>query len=206
MRASVLDEIGSAAKAGDTKMVVAATERLRHVESLLERQQALTREAQQLIEGSHESAAERPGETMQARPQLGESPRGTGDRRRVEFAHRLSQLGKRLIQVRGALYRNQAGDVVGIAYASERVKDGWFLGLPEGAFQHAVLLCEPTGARVLAVCLPRTFFDRYEKHLSRSQGQLKFNVKRRGGRYHIPVPVVGAVDVTEYIDNFGMIG
>ncbi len=203
MKRTVLEEITRASRTSDAGKVLVLSERLRHVESLIQRQQALEEEARVLLEvPTHPLSDQKMSQAVPA--EASESARARGGRIRRDFVERLSKLGRRLTQVRGQLYRNQLGEIVGIAYASEVKKDVWFLGLPEGEFQHAVLLCE-SAERIKAMCLSKDFLSEHGRKLSRSQGQVKFNVLRRAGRYYIALPGSDPVEITELVDNYGRI-
>jgi hypothetical protein len=114
--------------------------------------------------------------------------------------------GKPLTRVRGALYRDGNGLVVGIPYAMVR-KNEWFLGLPAGQFSEAVLLCESDNDKVQAIHLTQSFIEKYEKRLSVSSqyNQTKFVVQRRAGRYYLVVSGVGDVDLTNYLTGEPMV-
>ena len=111
-----------------------------------------------------------------------DSARAIGAKRRDEFVEKVRKMGRHLEQVRGQLCRNAAGAVVGIAFARERARDRWFLGLPAGEFDNAVLLCEKQSGRVFAVCLPKAFFDRYGEAAGG---------RRVSGRLRLPPPSDG---------------
>lgn len=108
--------------------------------------------------------------------------------------------GKPLTRVRGALYRNGSGGIVGIAYAMGS-KNTWFLGLPAGEFKEAVLLCEATGNKVQAIHLPQSFIERFGKRLPVSSqfNQAKFNVLHRAGRYYLALKGSGDEDLSDYV-------
>ena len=119
---------------------------------------------------------------------------------RAAFVAQQSTLGKLLTRVRGQLYKNERGIMVGIAYAMVR-KNEWFLGLPAGEFKEAVLLCELTAGKIQAIHLPERFIEQNGKRLSVSSqhNQTKFIVQYRAGRYNLVVKGIGDVDLTEYI-------
>jgi hypothetical protein len=214
LKADTLESIRQAAAKGDSQRVLVATHRLAEIEDLLMRQEALREEIQELLsrpDGSSASPplAQAPRPILQTSParqvRSGESARERGNRRRLEFVRVLASKGRALTQIRGALYRNSHNNVVGVAYASERKKDGWFLGLPASEFEHAVLLCETAGERVFAVCLPKSFFHKYGPHLSESKGQMKFNVRLRAGQYVMTIPDVGTVGLDEFVDKYNLV-
>jgi hypothetical protein len=121
---------------------------------------------------------------------------------RAAYVAQQAKQAKPLARVRGALYRNSHGLVVGIAYAKVR-KNEWFLGLPAGQFKEAVLLCEANEAKVQPIRLTESFIEKYGNRLSVSSqyNQAKFNVQLRAGRYYLAVNGIGDVDLTDSVDG-----
>lgn len=211
----ILDDIREAAKGRNTDRVLEAAAKLREIDELISRQAALDAEVETVIglrstatavAHSNGAVVETPARrTAIVRPtsaNLGETAREAGDRRRAGFVKELASRGHLLVPYRGALYKNRLGETVGIASASERTPDRWFLGLPTDSFRHVILLCERVTGVTKAVCLPKAFIDTQGRFLSESKGQTKFNVNLRAGHYFMPIPSVGNVRVDEYIDNY----
>ena len=113
-------------------------------------------------------------------------------------------MGVPLEPVKGQVFRTGHGTRVGIAPASEsnKYRDRWFLGLPENGFDHAVLLCYGCNGKLTHFSLPKEFIDKHSQTLSRKNGQLKFNVRRRGEEFLLLVPRRGPVSIEAYRDNF----
>ena len=135
------------------------------------------------------------------------SAKERGRRRREEFVRALSSRGVVLLPVKGALFRSPRRTRVGVAYGREgRNDDGfndkWFLGLPERGFDQAVLLCEDRSGRVTHFSLTKEFTDEIREALSRKNGQVKFNVVRRGGEFFLHVPKREPVSIEPFRDNF----
>jgi hypothetical protein len=107
---------------------------------------------------------------------------------RGSFLERAGKMGLKLRPYRGAIYLSPKGKRIGIAVATEVNRDRWFLGLREGGFDAAVLVCARDAGSPIDVCLPTSFFEKFEKFLSRSGGQVKFNVARRDGRTILKLP------------------
>ena len=130
--------------------------------------------------------------------------RDRGEKRRVEFVERQNKNNIVLIPVRGALYKTATGSTLGIAYASERKRQNyWFLGLPKEKFQEAILLCEKSGGRMLAVTLNHNFLATYGGKLGSSHvGQTHFEVERHNEKMYLKIPVEGRVDVTRYVNEY----
>src|SRR5699024_11801683 len=62
--------------------------------------------------------------------------RQKGKLRREEFISDLEKSGIELNRVKGSLFKTKTGKRVGVAYASERQEDRWFLGLPARSEEH----------------------------------------------------------------------
>jgi hypothetical protein len=84
---------------------------------------------------------------------------------------------------------------VGVAFASElnRLPDRWFLGLPEDdEYNVVVLLCRPLMGETLDFVIPVASLEQDWWRLSRSGGQIKFNVRKDGTEeYSLQVPKAG---------------
>jgi hypothetical protein len=92
---------------------------------------------------------------------------------------------------------------VGVGYGKEDEKrNHFFIGLPAGQFQEAVLICELLKGVIHAFWLPRDFVEKYAKHLSVSTqyNQVKFVVERHGGRFDLRVPGIDPIDITRFMD------
>jgi len=118
---------------------------------------------------------------------------------RVDYAiaHGLGNLG-------GTMYKTRSGATVGIAAATEVIPNRWFLGITPKhiELETMVLLCQ-SGNAVLDFVLPMTFLSDAWPRLSRSGGQVKFNVDRRDGSYWLQVPDVGPLDIRRYVGQHG---
>jgi len=127
------------------------------------------------------------------------------DECREAYVERGKKQGNALNRIRRGYYRNGAGLTVGITYSSEdrRKTCPWFLNLQDGYFQEAVLLCEITPESVQVIHLPKSFFDRFARQMSRDRkGQVKFNVARRNGQFFLQLPdPVGWIPVADYVES-----
>lgn len=202
LKENSLNAIKLAASGGDSQRVLAETARLSRIEVLLERQERLDKEVQALTTADPQSEppVSYPPEQL-SRSLSTDSPRQRGNKRRNEFVGICASKGFKLTPIKGALFKNTRSEIVGIAYASERKENGWFLGLPSKGFNHAVLLCENKNGGVFALCLPREFFQKYGDYLSKSKGQTKFNIRLRTGHRFLTIPEIGPIQVDEYVDK-----
>ncbi len=131
----------------------------------------------------------------------------------LDFTGSKKQLGKSarqafaeahgLAQVKGRVYANASGSMFGMAMATE-AKGGnkWWLGIPDQQFSSIALLCQD-GSTWLEFILPSAALTPVWPRLSRSAGEVKFNVKRENLRYVLTVPGYGPFDITRFLGNYG---
>lgn len=167
------------------------SERLHNGELLLNSSVATNEGRPEPVPGSEGSESEAAG---------GKGGKARGRECRAMYVTQQAKDAKPLARVRGALYRNGNGVIVGIAYAMAS-KNTWFLGLPAGEFKEAVLLCEAAGNKIQAIHLPQSFIEKFGKRLpvSTQFNQAKFNVLHRAGRYYLALKGSGDEDLTDYL-------
>jgi hypothetical protein len=207
-RGQVLSRIAEAARNGKAENVLRDCTRLEQIESLIHRYAGLVDEIDNLArptEKVNRSTADNAPTKPQALSQLDvvkRSSRAFGSMLRKSFVEKLSRLGMELQQGRGTIHLTPSGSRVGIAVATERKPDRWFLGLPVASFDQAVLLCHSESEGVIEICLPPNFFSRYGDRMSKSNGQMKFNVARRGKVFNLLVPGSGDVGASEFLGKY----
>lgn len=202
LKDKVLEEIKLAVESKDSRRIMTETARLSEIEALIERQEALNRQVEALSSAETRTLSSPAVQEQDARvANRAESPREVGVAKRIEFVRACAAKGVRLTPKKGALYENSLREVVGIAFATERRDDAWFLGLPSQGLTHTVLICQPQVGEAFSVCLPNRFLQKYRSLLSESKGQMKFNVRRRGGHHFLIVPSLDPVQIDEYIDR-----
>lgn len=209
----LLEKISTAAREGMSEVILSASDKLRKVEILISRYEQLEVEivALKRDEGLHVNKGEIIGSVM--KPMSTISPctsfktvRENGREIRKVFLEKLLQLDIHLQLVKGeTIFRTKSGEKVGIAVATERQPDRWFLGLPEGAFDHAVLLCQRGSGDVVEIRLPKGFFSKYGSALSESKGQVKFNISRKGNGYAVKVPGIGGVNPADFSSDYSFL-
>jgi hypothetical protein len=207
-RGQVLSRIAEAARNGKAENVMRDCTRLEQIESLIHRYAGLVDEIDNLARPTEEvntSTGDNAPTKSQAFSQVDvvtRSSRAFGSRLRKSFVEKLSRLGIELRQGRGTIHLTPSGSRVGIAVATERRPDRWFLGLPVGSFDQAVLLCYSEAEGVIEICLPPSFFSSYGDRMSKSNGQMKFNVARRGKVFNLLVPGSGDVGASEFLGKY----
>ena len=209
----LLTKIAAAAQHGESQEVLAVSESLEKVESLIGRYEKLVRDISDLDTGGRKSQGledtPREGSILvndnDFRTPVAISGRGIGRTIRTDFLKKLAERGIHLRQIRGSIYATQARRKVGIAVATERKPDRWFLGLPLESFDHAVLLCKRDTGDTIEICLSKNFFDEYGGRMSQSGGQMKFNVARRGNGYAILVPGTDGVSDSKFLQDYSLL-
>jgi len=208
-RTKLLNQIAEFAQHGESHEVLAAGERLNKVESLIDRYEKLVHDISDLdtdflqntrMDSRNSRVKNLKGQNFVA------AGRGIGKGIRMDFLQKASEKGIYLENIRGSIYKAQSSDKVGIAVASERKPDRWFLGLPLKGFDVAVLLCKLDSGDTIEICLSKNFFDAYGEKMSVSSGQMKFNVARRGSVYVILVPGTDGINVSKFLGDYSVLG
>jgi len=201
---ALLREIGAAARKQDAAAVLALQKKLETLASLIRRQEEIDRTVavfeRALAAGSDTPVTTTEGPAGDDDREVSAKERGR--RHRDDFVRTLSNRGVVLHRLKGAVFRSPRGTRVGVAYGRESRNDKWFLGLPEDGFDQAVLLCEDRSGRVTHFSLTKEFMDEHGDKLSRKDGQVKFNVFRRGGEFSLQLPKHGPVTIEPFRDNF----
>lgn len=202
----LLRKIKAAAEKGDTRAVLANGQSLATVERLMAEFDALARNVESLeadmavppsIPSTNESFLADAEPLSEARS----TGRSRGEARRLEFVKTLPPGAQPVNITSAATFRARSGLRIGVAYAKERRTNRWFLGLQDRAFEHAILLCETNNGKVLHFSLGRHFLAKYQRALA-NNGQVKFNVSRRGGQFYLVVPRTGRVSIEPFRDNY----
>jgi hypothetical protein len=134
------------------------------------------------------------------------SSKELGMRVRDWYISQLQQRGVRIEQVDRVWAKTPTDFWVAIPFAKEQRPNRWFLGLPEAKVikrmsnggASVVLLCQSNTGDALDFVLPESKVREIVPHLSKSQGQLKFNLKKVGSRFHLVIPNKPTVDVSDY--------
>jgi hypothetical protein len=189
-RNDLFGEIQVAAKNQDSTAVLNAARKLETLENLIALGE-LSAAGQQ-----RQPTKELPG------PEL--SAKARGRHHREAFVEKVRSRGVTLERDKGPIFKTATGTRVGIAYAHEgnrRNRDRWFLGLPENQFDQAVLLCEGGASEVTFFSLPKDFMSQHGAGLSAKDGQVKFNVFRRGSDFCLLIPRQTAVSLEPFKDR-----
>ena len=195
----IMGEIQFMAKSGDSQGVLSGGRRLEEIEDFLHRTKQLKSEVETFLRGNDltellvavsDSSANKAGHLEI------KNPRQKGAEERNAFVKRVAATGLALRKQKGTIFLTPSGESVGIPFATEQRPNRWFLGLKEGAFDSAVLLCEDKG-RLRELWVSPSTMSKYSRLMSTSNGDIKFNVVRSGPRLTLQVPREGQVTLEE---------
>ncbi len=129
-----------------------------------------------------------------------------GKRLREGYISELQQDGIQINQVDSVWAKTVGGLWVAIPTATMEWRPGrWFLGLPEDRVLERinkggvviVLLCQSASGSRLDFVIPGDTVQEIVPKLSKSAGQLKFNLKKVGNRYQLVMPGSSPLDVSD---------
>lgn len=131
--------------------------------------------------------------------------------RRASYISQLKQQGILISQITRVSAKTPENLWVAIPFATERRPNRWFLGLPEKEVLERIdncglaiiLLCQQQD-NILDFVLPPSKVQEIATQLSKSQGQLKFNLKKLGNSYHLVIPHHPALDLSDYKGNLSI--
>jgi len=194
----------------DVKIISRYRSHLKKIRSSIRRLESLRSESEKKLETSRKGMnkpSEDPRSVQLIFTTLKDdySARMRGKIIRQEFLNLIKNHGIHLQKIDTTTFRNKSGKRVGIAVATERKAERWFLGLDKGAFDNAVLLCQRENGEVMVFCIPEQFFKLHGNKMSQSNNQIKFNVVKRGAIYYLTVLGTDSVKISEYIKDFSIL-
>lgn len=210
-KSKILSAISRAASEGTTDTVLAGSEKLEKIENLISRHKQITSELEGLRSGSPQIAQQNNRRILgnpvsESRSTQMVASRELGEQIRNEFISKRKPEGIHLQLIKGkTIFRTGSGKRVGLAVATERQPNRWFLGLPAGGFDHAVLLCQRENGEVIDIPLPEEFFKKYSGNMSESRGQLKFNVVNRGSGLLVQVPGTDGINGKSFASDYSFL-
>lgn len=208
---NILSSISKAASEGETDLVLAESNKLEKIKNLIYRHSQIVSELEGLRNGKPQILQQKTrrvvtGPVNESRSKQMVSSRKIGETIRNEFINKRDAEGIHLQLIKGkTIFRTRSGKRVGLAIATERQPNRWFLGLPAGGFDHAVLLCQRESGAVIDIPLPEKFFDKYGNEMSQSKGQLKFNVVNRGSALLVQVPGTDGINGESFARNYSFL-
>ena len=137
--------------------------------------------------------------------------KGFGKLRREEYISELKHQGLPARLVKGVWGTLEDGSWLAIPFAREWRRDRWFLGLPEKDLREKarifiVLLCQSPSGSTFDIVIPPDVVKSLVDRLSKSKGQVKFNLRKVMNRYLLVIPASEPLDVSSYLGNRGLLG
>lgn len=210
-KTKILSAISKGAGEGKAKTVLAESEKLEKIENLISRCKQITSELEELRSDATQTIQAKiwhiaPPSADESRSTQIQSSRKLGEQIRSEFLKKREAEGIHLQLIKGkTIFRTRSGKRVGLAVATERQPNRWFLGLPADGFDHAILLCQRENGVVMDIPLPEKFFEKYGRNMSISKGQLKFNVVNRGNELLVQVPDTDGVSGKSFASDYSFL-
>ncbi len=138
------------------------------------------------------------------------SPKREGANIRNEWVKNIQSQGVKL-NGHGKRFQTESAKYVGVASANEldrsqQLLNKWFLGVKDERMDIVVLLCRDLEKKVHDIILPVSEIGAAWEALSRSGGQVKFNVRRQRGEFTLLIPRNEPLEVTKYIGNYKPLG
>jgi hypothetical protein len=134
------------------------------------------------------------------------SPKREGAIIRNVWVNNIKTIGVKLTG-HGKRFQTESGIYVSVASANElnrpQLLNKWFLGLKDEQMDVVVvLLCRDLEKEVHDIVIPVSELGASWETLSRSRGQVKFNIRRQREEFKLLVPSNEPLDVTKYIGNY----
>jgi hypothetical protein len=202
IKAQALSAIAKAAAAGDASEI---TRLAKIIEALQADERGLTFIQQRisdyrdaLLDGTKGVPPEPHRATTRPnldRPVVGRKQRGEQTRKAFAATQGMQQ-------VKGITYLSESRALIAVVTATEDPRGGrWWLGLPDRQFHVIVLICEGAHQRREFV-IPMDELSEIWPELSRSEGNLKLNVRAEPGRYLLQVPGRAAFELTRFLGDY----
>lgn len=207
LKDKILERVKTAAEESDVTAVTRLSRGLEECETLIKEKADLHCRIQHLTDSLWPDSGTTPIAAVNSHgPKTRSSAKREGADIRDTWVKMLSSKGVPLTG-NGKRYHMQHGLSVAVASANEPVqpqrKNKWFLGLKDEPTDVAVLLCRDAKQEVYDLVLPVTELGAAWKELSRSSGQIKFNIRKKAGEFSLAVPGKGSIVVTKYLGNYG---
>lgn len=143
------------------------------------------------------------------RIEIGLTPKERAKRLRESYISKLQKQGLPVRQINNVWATTPLGLWIAVPVATERRPHRWFLGLPEKEVLErinkggvvVVLLCEQGSGSILDIVIPSHKVIEIVGSLSKSGGQLKFNLRKVGSRYQLVMPGTNPLDVSDYLGD-----
>jgi len=203
VRSKILSHVTSAAQAGDVTGVARWSNAAQECEALAREELRLTERIQAFITSLEQAPTMQPAPNGDA-VQSSRSAKRDGAMARAEWVETIARSGIRL-QGRGKRFSTAAGRAVAVGFANELpgLPNKWFLGTGDEPTDVVVLLCRDARLKMHDIVIPVSDLGGRWKLLARSNGQIKFNVRKDVNEFLLLIPGAGPFVVTPYVGRYG---
>ncbi len=212
LKSEILQNIEKSLKKNDSARIVASSKLLEELENMYSRYQNLEKQIVTFkklfnstdIDAKHTIIPK----SIEAESQVKKpSAKAKGEIRRRKFIEQAQENGINLIHLKGVKYKSNKHNLIGIASASEKSPDFWFLGLPglpmTGKFDTVVLLCENKSGEIFTFIPPKEFLLKYFDKFSRdSNDQIKFNIRLKHNKFYMIIPGLENQEIDSMLDSY----
>lgn len=210
MKETILEKIKTAARNADIGAITQWSKAAEQCEVLIRESTDLESRVRNFVDGlwaKPEDARTSPKEHFESQSPSTKrsiSPKREGAMARDKWVRMLST---KHIPLTGhdKRYHTAKGVSVGIAFANEldrpQLVNKWFLGLKDEPTDVAVLLCRDKEGNLHDFIIPVSELGSSWDALSRSGGQVKFNIHRRKNEFLLSIPGGEPMSVTKFIGN-----
>ena len=138
-----------------------------------------------------------------SRRETSSAGRETGSLMRNAFLDAGGAHGYKLIPRGKTVFETSKGHRVAILFSNEQRPDRWFLGMSDEKYDAVVLLCHAKDGTLFDLVLPGDFLEKFWKAFSRSGGQVKLNVSRKGKAWWLVIPGYEPQAIGSFLGNYG---
>jgi hypothetical protein len=208
LRAAILDRVTVAAHGRDITEVARWSEAAKECDLLMREAQVLKTRISVFEKSVHDLREESAQPITATHPKqengdsMSPSAKAEGAQVRAKWVRTLQATQRIDLAGHGTQYRTTRRASVGIAFANERRPDKWFLGLADEPTNIVVLLCKTSDQQMYDIVLPMAELGDTWKRLSRSKGQVKFNVEKEADRLLLSIPGGNPLSITQYQGNY----
>lgn len=209
VKAKILEKVKLSAQGGDISAISKWSKAAEQCEKFIKESSDLTTRISNFTASLWQTRAINVNDQpISTKPKLKLSPKLEGSRARREWIKMLSSEAI-LLNGHNKRYYTEGGRSVSIAFANEidrpNLIDKWFLGLKDEPTDIAVLLCQDLEGKVNDFVLPVAELKSTWKTLSRSGGEIKFNIRRRQSEYLLLEPNGEPLSISKYLGKYQII-
>jgi hypothetical protein len=208
LRAAILDRVTVAARGRDITEVARWSEAAKECDLLMKETQALKTRISVFEKSIHDLREEAAQPIMathlyrEAGGSISPSAKAEGNQVRTKWVQTLQATQGIDLTGHGTQYRTAQRASVGIPFANEKRPNRWFLGLADKPMDIIVLLCRTSDQQMYDIILPMVDLSDTWKRLSRSKGQVKFNVEKEADELILSIPGGDPLPITQYKGNY----